>query len=372
MVGEGLELSELTMEIRAQPVSDVLALIARRLNVNVRREGNLYFVGTLRPEDRGLLVRRVRRLGFEDLEKALEVFQGENGRSAAFADGLLVVGDTVEVLKRVDEMLSALEGTEAPCWIVQLHIVGYTQDAADDLGINIEPAARAGIAFATGSAAGAMESGLNVTASLDAVLRVAHTRSDVSVTASPMFLLCDGSTGEFVQGDRVPIPKRTVSDAGTVTVSGYEFIQTGVQVNMTLREMDEQSARVDLEVGMSDLKRLVEEAPVTGEERFKTAAVVRASGVYLIGTLVKDRRQRENALGWQSGSYSADAAQVVQVWLQSYRIGSEFRPQPVSPGVVQGPPDPVTLSVDRAAETVGAAATADGDGWMPADSKSEL
>jgi type II secretory pathway component GspD/PulD (secretin) len=359
------------MEIRDQPVSDVLALVARRMDVNVTRDGKLFFVGALRPEDRGLLVRRVRRLRFEELEKALEVFQGENGRSAAFSDGLLVVGDTVEILKRVDEMLTALEATEAPCWIVQLHIVGYTQEAADELGINVEPAARAGVAFATGSAAATVESGLNISASLDAVLQVAHSRSDVSVTASPMFLLCDGSTGEFVQGDRVPVPKRTVSDAGTVTISGYEFIQTGVEVNMTLREMSPESARVDLEVGMSDLKRLVEEAPVTGEERFKTSAVVQASGVYLIGTLVKDRRQRENSLGWQSGSYSADSSQVVQVWLQSYRIGSEFSLRPMLPDSGQVTPDPVTLSVDRDSETVGAAASVDGDGWQPAANSSE-
>jgi hypothetical protein len=32
----------------------------------------------------------------------------------------------------------------------------------------------------------------------------------------------------------------------------------------------------------------------------------------------------------------------------------------------------MTLSVDRDSETVGAAASVDGDGWQPADRKSEL
>lgn len=337
------------------------------MEVNIRRDGKIYFVGQLRPEDRGLLVRRVRRLTLEDLNAALAVFAGEHGRSVAFADGLVVIGDTVEVLKRVSEMLDQLEAQESAVWIVQLHIVSYTEDAADDLGINLEPAARAGVAFATGSGAAAVASGINVTASLDAVLRVAHSRNDVAVTASPMFLLRDGSKSEFVQGDRIPVPKRTVSDQGTVTVSGYEFVQTGVQVEFLLREMSAESASVDLAISMSDLKRLVEEAPVTGEESFKTQAIVKAGGVYLIGTLVKDRRQRQSELGWQSGQYVADNAQVVQVWLQSYRIGGGgFSAAATSPAPMQAVAGPVSQPpVVRASETRGTAATGLDDGWRP-------
>ena len=321
-MGEGLENRLLTMEIRNQPIDDVLALLARRMDVTMRREGSLYFVGALKPDDKGILVRRVRRVKVDQLTQALAVFAGEHGRSAQFADGLVVVGDTVEVLKRVNEMLDLVESSDAPVWIVQLHLVSYSRQAADELGVNVEPAAKAGLAFATGSMAGAMDSGLSLSASLDAVLQIAFRRDDVSVTAAPMFLLCDGTKAEFVQGDRIPLPRRSVSSEGTVTTAGYDYVQTGVQVELLLREFSEDSARIEVAVSMSDLKRMVEEAPVTGEERFRTDAIVRAGGVYLLGTLVKDRKQGRQEFGWQSGDYVAQSAQVVQVWGQCYRIGA--------------------------------------------------
>jgi hypothetical protein len=136
-----------------------------------------------------------------------------------------------------------------------------------------------------------------------------------------MFIVSDGEKAAFVQGDRVPIPRRTVSPEGTVTTAGFDYVQTGVNVELTLRETDERAARVDVVVNMSDVKRFVEEAPVTGEEQFQTGAVIKAGGVYLLGTLVKDRSRGRNALGWQSQEYLTWEAQVVQVWAHTYRIG---------------------------------------------------
>lgn len=159
-------------------------------------------------------------------------------------------------------------------------------------------------------------------ASLDAVLQVAYSRDDVAVTAAPMFLVADGDRAKFVQGDRVPIPRRTVSPEGTVTTAGYDYVQTGVEVELALREVEVAAARVEVVVAMSDVKRMVEEAPVTGQERFETASIVKAGGVYLLGTLVKDRMEGRQSLGWQSGKYMNEQAQVVQVWAQVYRIGA--------------------------------------------------
>lgn len=309
------------MEVRNQPISDVLNFVARRFGVNVRSQGNLYYVGALEPDDRGVLVRRVRRLSKEQLSEVLRVFAGQNGRAAEFSDGLIVVGDTVEVLGRIDDMIDQVEAAETSVWVVQLHLISYSRNAADELGINVEPAAKAGLAFASGSALGRASASWELATSLDAVLQVAYARDDVAVTAAPMFIVSDGEKASFVQGDRVPIPRRTVSPEGTVTTSGFDYVQTGVNVELTLRETEPRGARVDVVVNMSDVKRFVEEAPVTGEERFQTGAVVKAGGVYLLGTLVKDRSRGRNALGWQSQQYLTWESQVVQVWAQAYRIG---------------------------------------------------
>jgi type II secretory pathway component GspD/PulD (secretin) len=321
IVESGLETKTITMEIRYQPIGEVLNFVARRFKVNVRKQGTLYYLGALQPDDRGVLVRRVRRLSKEQLTEVLQVFSGQNGRSAQFADGLIVVGDSVEVLGRINEMINLVEATDTPVWVVQLHLISYSRNAVDELGINVETAAKAGLAFASGSALGGARISWELATSLDAVLQVAYSRDDVAVTAAPMFIVSDGEKASFVQGDRVPIPRRTVSPEGTVTTAGFDYVQTGVNVELTLRETAERAARVDVVVNMSDVKRFVEEAPVTGEERFQTGAVIKAGGVYLLGTLVKDRSRGRNALGWQSQEYLSWEAQVVQVWAHTYRIG---------------------------------------------------
>lgn len=324
-MGEELDSKLLTLEIRDQPIDEVLNLVARRYDVSLRQEGKLLFVGALKPSDKAVMVRRVRRGKADQLAQLLTVYQSENGRGYSFEDGLLVVGDTVDVLRRLAEMLDQFEAIETPVWIVQLHLVSFTSAAAHDLGVDLEPAARVGLALATGSAAAAVSTGLSVNATLDAVLQIANQRDDVKVTAAPMFLLLDGTKSDFTQGDRVPIPRRTVSNEGTVTTSGYDYVQTGVFCEVALRESNPTAARLDVKVSLSDIKRFVGEAPVTGEERFNTAAVVNAGGVYLLGTLVKDRRGAQKKLGWQSGEYMRDDTQVVQVWCQTYRIEGGYR-----------------------------------------------
>jgi type II secretory pathway component GspD/PulD (secretin) len=368
-----LEGKTVTMEVRDQPVDQVLALVARRLGVDLKREGDLYYLGMAKPEDRGVLVRRVRRLSQTDLSQALGVFGGQQNRAAQFADGLIVVADTVGVLARVNEMLDQIEAADTSVWIVQLHLVSYTRNAADELGINLEPAAKAGLAFATGSAAATAGTSFELAASLDAVLQVAYSRDDVAVTAAPMFILSDGEKSSFVQGDRVPIPRRTVSPEGTVTTAGFDFVQTGVNVELALRETEARGARVDVTLSMSDVKRFVESAPVTGEERFQTSAVVKAGGVYLLGTLVKDRVQGRRVLGWQAGDYATYQAQVVQVWIQAYRIGSAVvDPAASRPAGMQGvdaPPGPEPVNRESAQTRGGAGAGS--SGWRSASSSSE-
>lgn len=315
----------LTLEVRDQPIDEVLSLVARRYDVSLRQEGKLLYVGPLKPADKAVMVRRVRRGTSDQLGQLLTVYQSEHGRGYSFKDGLLVVGDTVEVLRRLSDMLDQYEAVETPVWIVQLHLVSFTSAAAHELGVDLEPAARVGLALAAGSAAAAAATGLTVDATLDAVLQIANSRDDVKVTAAPMFLLIDGEQSEFTQGDRVPIPRRTVSDQGTVSTAGYDFVQTGVQVDVMLRESSPTAARLDVKVNLSDIKRFVGEAPVTGEERFKTAAVVNAGGTYMLGTMVKERRGARRELGWQSGEYEQHDSQVVQVWCQAYRISGHYQ-----------------------------------------------
>lgn len=320
IVDEGVETKLVFAELRGEPLDAVLSGVARRLGVSLRKDGSLYIMGASKPEDRAVLVRRVRRLKKEDLTQALGVFGGAEGRSVAFADGLVVVGDKVEVLSRVAQMLDEVEAAEVPVWVVQLHLVGWSRRAAEDFGFDLTPAADLAFGFAVNSRGAQLD--VDLGARLDGILRVAAERNDVRISSAPMFALVDGGTGKIVQGDRVPVPRRTTTNEGTTRTEGFDYIQTGTNVLVTLREMERGKALLDVEVGMSDIRSYVEVAPITGEETFSTSAVVEAGGVYLLGSIVKDRETAEDSMGWRTNDAFGREIQVVQVWCRTYRIGA--------------------------------------------------
>jgi hypothetical protein len=235
---------------------------------------------------------------------------------------VLVVSDRVEVLEPLVASLQAIENQESAVWVVQLHLVGWSRTAAKEFGIDVEPTGR----IAAGLALGAAGVGptINGQVGLDATLRLADRRDDVSVVAAPMLVLLDGERGEFVQGDRLPVPRRT-SEAlpgggGTVSTQSFEYVQTGVTVTVNLREQTARSARVELDVRISNLRELIEGAPRTGEERLQTVAVMEAGGVYLLGSLARERRSGGAGLGLQAGDYEGLESQLIQVWAETFRV----------------------------------------------------
>jgi type II secretory pathway component GspD/PulD (secretin) len=330
ILATNLDEQQISGEFTSMSVDDIARAVARRLGASVRISGDTIFIGTAQPEDRAQLVRRVRRLEPEAIRQALAMFS-DGGKSIVENDGLVIVSDRVEVLEQMAQALTAIEREESAVWIVQLHLIGWSRRAAEEFGVDVTPAAALAASLAFDSVGGAgWTGGLTASASLDNVLRLANDREDVSVVAAPMLVLLDGEEASFIQGDRVPVPRRSVSDQGTVTTAGFEYVQTGTQIKLKLRERSASSAKIELDVGMSDVRRMVEEAPVTGEETLKSSVVVEACGVYLVGSLSKERRVAEQKIGWQSGDYETLEMQVVQVWLEAFRVAG---PLSKAPGV---------------------------------------
>lgn len=338
-MAETLDPRPVTVELRNVPFDDALSAIARRAGVQVSRQGGLYFLGQLRREDRAFLVRRVRRLDRDSLSEVVATILSDVGDQVAQPDGLLVVADRVEVLGRVHDLLDSVERAETPTWCVQLHLVALSAEDVSQLGIEATPALEISAAFARASGPGmltgiAPQSSLN--AGLAAVLEAARRRSSSSLVAEPLFLLVDGSSAELVRGARVPIPRRTVSDQGTTTTQGYDFVQTGLQFGLTLREVSDQSARLALELTSSEISDYVEGAPVTLEERFSGESVVTSGGVYLLGSITRSESRRNDAVGFRTGGDQSEGGRVLQIWCRATRVGAIAGSQTGSPPILPG------------------------------------
>ncbi len=323
MLEQSLDQLPVTVELSEVPINEALTSVGRRCGVEVSRVGNLFFFGEVKREDRGVLVRRCRRLKADELLAAVTALHSDIGDSTSFQDGLLVCSDRVEVLVRISELIDNVEAAESPCWVIQLHLVSLSANELAELGVEGTPALEIAAAFGQASSPGlfgALASQSKLNAGLSAVLKVAKTSGRSAVVAEPMFYLVDGSKRDYQRGGRVPVPKRTVSNQGTVTTSGFEFVQTGLTVTAELREQTERLARLSVSIDQSDITGYVEGAPITSNEHFSGDAVLASGGVYLLGSVTRSETQEAGGVGLNLARKDTEDARVMQIWARIVRV----------------------------------------------------
>lgn len=332
----------MTVEVVDIPVDQLLGIVGRRLGVEVSRTGQLFFLGTLKPEDKGVLVRRVGRLTGEQLREAVAVLLSEYGRVQSYDDGVVVVGDRVEVLQRVEELLERLEAVESACWVMQLYLVSLSENDQRELSLNAQPALDIAANLAAASASG----GVGVTTAqkiaangaLSAVMKATRTKRGSRTVAEPLFVLVDGAEGKFNRGQRVPIAQQTVSNQGTVSTNGYSFINVGLTCDVSIREHGSDVVYSTVHCELSRIESYVQSAPVTAVESFNCKALMHSGGVYLLGCLQRDETEAGITSLIGLGGTSAKGGGTLQVWARVCRIGSGVEGQPTAGPAREGRP----------------------------------
>lgn len=321
VVAARLDERPVTVEVKGVSVGAVLSLVARRLGVELTYSGGAYFIGELRPEDRGVYVRRVRRLDQVGLQGAVETLLSTNGRVQAYEDGLVVVGDRVEVLHRVADLLDQVESAGADSWVVQVHMIASRESDLREFGLDTVPALDVAATYATASNGASPGLDAALSGSLTAMLRAERTQENVELVTAPLFVLIDGGRATLADGDELRIPQFSISDFGTQTVTGFEIVQTGLSMEVGLRDLGDARARVELRTSISEVVGFVEDTlPTINTQRYETNAVIRAGGVYLLGSL--QRRGRRSGVDGPFASVQRSEAddRTLFIWLRAYRI----------------------------------------------------
>lgn len=317
------ELDERTvsLDVVDLPAIEVLGTLARRYGVDMTGSGRLYFLGEIRKADKGYLVRKVSRLQADDLREAIQLMVTENGDVRVFTDGLVVVADRVQVLDKIHRLLDEIQSAPADSWVVQLHIINISDRASREIGLDVEHLVELSANLAAGSAIPDTVSNWDVGAALTGTIRAASTASDSTILSEPLFVLLDGETATINQGERVPIPRRTVSDSGTVTTVGYDFLQTGITLEVTIRDAGDGQARLGLDVDLSLISGFVEEAPIVNSLGGTTDAFLASGGSYLLLALRRDLEDGSSeGPGIPTLFKSSTDASTFQVWARAYRI----------------------------------------------------
>ena len=362
-----------TLDVVNMEIGDILSAVARRCGADVIVQNNLYYMGSLQAEDRGFLVRKVRRLNADDIEKVLSSLISDQGRVFASGDGLIVVGDRVRLLQRINSMLDELERQPANTWIVQMYLIANTTKGEREFGL--DTSINAGISHTSSRERGRSSnstsdrtrttkgnsslesidndpssrsrlnsivddiSNLDISAAFAnsasklvsdtefrAVLKAARSSSDFDVLAEPMMLVVDGGEAKIRDGEKIPIPQKTVFETGTVTTVGYEYIDTGILVSSSIREMTQSTASCTLSIDITQINGYVEGAPITIGQSFSTTTVLESGGTYLIGSMSKSATTKDKSgaiVNTFFGNKYSDG--VIMIWLRCYRINGPYK-----------------------------------------------
>jgi len=321
---DNLDKRLVSLEADGVPVDEIFEGLARRFGVAVERVGASWYVGDFRDEDKANYIRKVGRLSAKDARLALKVVLSDSGRAEVFEDGLIVACDRAGALRRLSSALDDIENAPSGSWVLQLYLVSTSKSATTDLGLDTTALIDISYTLAKDSLIPFPSDGVHLASKLSAVLHATSARDDVRMVGRPLFVLTDGQAANFTSGLSVPVPRKTVSNEGTVTTSGFDYIQSGITASATVRDGGAGLANLELKISLGQITGYVEGAPIQARDEFSTVCVVASSGVYLLGALDRDESRNAGAGLHEkvlTRKQTDKRESQIQVWARLYRIG---------------------------------------------------
>lgn len=231
----------------------------------------------------------------EEASNAVRALVGSEGTVSIMGERLIVSG-TREALRRVQVFGSQLEsGPDG--WHLDVRLVRVSRKLRRELGIDwtVEGSVRAELDAGRGMLPGATPVvGARARAVVAAVAAAAESSSDAELVYSAPVWVLEGETATLRQGERVPIPRRTVSDAGTVTTTGVDYIDAGFDLRVFAKRVPG-GVRLELRPSLSSISGFVEGYPIVSRSEVESVAVVRSGEWMVLGGLEVEERLEERA-----------------------------------------------------------------------------
>ena len=301
----------ISLDVADQEIGDVMSAIARRLGVETNRTGQLFFIGSLRPEDKGVLVTRVGQLSSDEVQQAVNLLLSTQGRAVVVQNGVAVVGDKVAVLALVDEALTKLRDVQRVTWLVQLHVLQVSADDALSLGVNSEVGVRATLDV-PGRASGSVH--------VDSVLAGLRESGDTDVIAEPLCVVNDGQKFRFRAGETFSVSESTlVAGGGQATTQRMQ--DAGFLVELQMRSRGADDGTLVLSVSDQAVVGTPDRPSLSGYELASELDVI-SGGTYLVGSTKVTKSSRLQRLGLSLFGQRSETSRVIQLWARVYRVGA--------------------------------------------------
>lgn len=223
--------------------------------------------------------------GQDDASTMIEVGKAVLGKEAeikAVGERVVVAGSQEDV-ERMSDVVAHLEAAGADTWLLDVTLVSLDRSVRRDAGLDwsFTGGAGAGLDASVGSSAVAGPVfGARAQAAVAVVAKALEEGHDASTLTRGTLMVIEGQTAQLHQGQSVPLPKRTISDQGVVTITGYDNIHTGFELSVEAHRVD---PGVSLKVSprLSGVVGFQGEQPIIAERQVESTVQV-SSGEWLV------------------------------------------------------------------------------------------
>jgi hypothetical protein len=316
-----------TLTLTDAPLASALEAIARRAGTDVVPLEGIYYLGQTASSDRSHLVRRVGDLDPDDVVAMVTPLLTDEGKASITRDGLLLVADRSAVLPKVVAALDALQSAPPSVWVVQFWLLDH--GAARDAGVEVSHDVTAELA-AGYQTAGFGDAKLVARASFRAIF---EDSSNV-VSAGPLLHLVAGQPTIVERTERVPVPRKTVTENGATVTNGYDTIAAGLKISAEVREGD-RVAELRYTVELSGITGYVEGAPVITGQTIEGTTLCVPGGTYLIARLDRTQDERRR-FPFGIPQRETVRSQVTTLWATLERVSGPVRGEVQEVEVTEG------------------------------------
>ena len=277
-----LESKTITGEYKNATAAEIISTVARRFDLSVVYIGKTIYLGKLTKDDRGILVRKVKNFDSQSLSDALQIYLSESGKIKFLSDYILV-SDVAVSLAKIQSLLDQLDYYQPDTWIVQYYMLLKKNNIDVSGGAQVTTSGELSYNIAKGQ--GVTGDFTDIGQNFKLILN--GNSSFVHVVASPLLMMTANKIATWTDATTVPIPRKTVSDAGTVTTTGVDYKDVGLTLKVTLQESANGVAlHTDLED--SSIVGYVDYYPQTQKASLITDCNIIPGQIYLIGELRRD------------------------------------------------------------------------------------
>ena len=310
MGDEGVE-AFVTITFDDTPIQDALTELGRFVDLEPKlSSGVVSFV------ERQASSVAVVRPGYATLEEASEVVSAVVGGSAEVVEAgghIFVTGsnDAVERASKLNELLNESQPAQWQCsvWIVQLN-TGFSRE----IGVDLELSGSGLVAVGTGPT----EELARLILTASATAEANNKRGELLTRAT--LILVEGEPATLRSVRDIPVPRRTVSDQGTVSTVGFDQVEAGVIVELQGQRIPS-GLRLRVTPELSQVAGFVESAPIVTRRKIDVECMVRSGDWVILGGLDDWRQSSDESGFFSQRRASANEYDNAVVVLHAVRVG---------------------------------------------------